>query len=204
DMAILSKLDAALLTALSGRSVDYEQAILRLMLYGAAVVYVWFHFNAGTAPTGGQKLQLMAFAGFLVVALAIFIATLGWPAPSPPMRILGTISDAGVIPFALFIADDLGPVFASMYLFVSFGNAFRYGPIYARLTQALCVAGFLLVMFAVPWWQEHWSTAVGLQLSLLVLPAYVSALAQRLVEQRAKAEQALDELRGRSRENRPE
>jgi two-component system sensor histidine kinase RpfC len=109
------------------------------------------------------------------------------------------LADAGTITFGLFFADESGVVFVWAYLFIIFGNGFRYGRAYLLICQALCLTGFLLVAVMVPWWQHERGVVLGWMLSMIVLPVYVSALGMRINAARMKAEEALRECIERER-----
>jgi two-component system, sensor histidine kinase RpfC len=76
-----------------------------------------------------------------------------------------------------------------IYLWVTFGNGFRYGNRYLALSAIASVLGFLPVTFT-SYWRAQPSLAFGLLASLIVLPAYVATLIRKLTEAKAQAEQA--------------
>jgi two-component system sensor histidine kinase RpfC len=82
-----------------------------------------------------------------------------------------------------------------MYMFVAFGNAFRFGSLYLRISHGAALAGFAFVLFASDFWSNHILIGLGLYITVLILPLYVGVLIQRLNQARLNAEQALRECR---------
>jgi two-component system, sensor histidine kinase RpfC len=188
-------LSAALRARLRARpDREHEQAILRVVLVGLITVYMWGRITAAAHPVvDDDRLLLGGLLAFFVLALAIFAAICVWPAVNPPRRILGMLVDAGCTTFALFLTGVAGVWLVGVYLFVIFGNGFRYGARYLLLCQMLCLAGFLPVVILAPWWREEPYVGYGLIMMMIVLPNYVSVLLKRMLEERAKTELALKE-----------
>src|SRR6185437_12432434 len=90
----------------------------------------------------------------------------------------------------MWVAGDYGFFVIGVYLFITFGNGFRYGRRYLFGCQALCLAGLVAVLLLVPYWQQRRIAGIGLLIALVVLPLYVSTLLKRIQEARARAEEA--------------
>ncbi len=184
------------LRALRGRlrarvDSEHEQAGLRILLVGLITLYMWYRVSASSAPIGkDDSILLIGLVGFFVLAFGIFIAVCIWPSANKPRRILGMLADAGGTTFALFLTSSSGVWLIGVYLFITFGNGFRYGSRYLFLCQALCLIGFVPVVISAPWWRDEPTIGWGLMLSLLILPLYVSTLLKRIKEAQAKAEDA--------------
>jgi two-component system sensor histidine kinase RpfC len=111
-----------------------------------------------------------------------------------PRRLFGILVDAGAITFALFYAGAGGATLVGAYLFFILGNGFRYGRVYLQASQALCLIGFSVAVFAVPWWrQQDPAVPIGWMVAMVIIPPYVGALAARMKADRVRAEQALKE-----------
>ena len=185
-------LAAVLRSRLKGRpDSEHEQAILRIVLVGLITVYMWGRISANPLAVSEQdRVLLLGLACFFAMAIAIFVAICLWPASNVPRRVLGMLADAGGTTFALFLAGDSGVGLVGVYLFITFGNGFRYGRSYLFLCQALCLTGFIPVVIVAPWWNEEPYIGWGLMVSMIVLPLYVSTLLKRIYEARSKAEEA--------------
>ena len=99
-------------------------------------------------------------------------------------------ADAGAATFCMFLAAESGVSMIGVYLFITFGNGFRYGRSYLFACQILCLIGYCAVLAYAPYWQAHSVAGWCLLVALVVLPLYVSSLLKRIQEARAKAEEA--------------
>jgi two-component system, sensor histidine kinase RpfC len=173
---------------------EHEQAILRVVLLGLITVYMWGRMTAAAHPVvESDRLLLSGLIGFFILALAIFAVICVWPAASPARRILGMLVDVGATTFALSLTGAAGVWVVGVYLFVIFGNGFRYGRRYLYLCQMLCLAGFVPVVILAPWWRDEPSVGFGLMFWMIVLPHYISTLLKRIELHLAKTEEALRE-----------
>src|SRR3546814_18066275 len=73
------------------------------------------------------------------------------------------------------------------YLWVTFGNGFRYGARWLFVSAAISLAGFAAVVAATPWWRENLPLSIGLLVALAALPAYVATLITQLRPAHAQA-----------------
>ncbi len=170
---------------------EHEQAVLRVLLIGIIIAYMWVRASSGVGPMAEHdQVLLFGLLGFFSLSVAIFLAICIWPAKNIPRRFLGMLADSGGNTFALFLAGDAGVGLIGVYLFITFGNGFRYGRLYLFICQALCITGFLPVVMAARWWQDEPYIGWGLLVSLVVLPLYVSTLLKRIHKERARAEDA--------------
>src|SRR6476620_8055986 len=112
---------------------------------------------------------------------------------------LGILADVGALTFGLFVMGEGGVVLVGVYFFIIFGSGFKYGRLYLYVSQLLCLIGFVLVVSMVSWWQHELLVAVALIIWMMILPAYVDALAERVNVARMKAEEALKECIERQR-----
>src|SRR5207302_16740 len=83
-----------------------------------------------------------------------------------------------------------GAVIVGVYLFITFGNGFRYGRFYLHTCQLMALVGFCLVLRESDYWSHSLWLGIGFLLSLIVLPFYVGELAERLKKERKRAEEA--------------
>lgn len=169
---------------------EHEQALLRIVIVGLVLAYMTvFHgWRNNWTPLDLEILKVLG--GFFVLAIAIFAAICTSPKPNVPRRLLGMLADAGGCTWYMCVAGEYGFFVIAIYLFITFGNGFRYGRRYLFGCQLLCLVGFGSVLAFVPFWEEQRVAGVGLLIALIVLPYYVSTLLKRIEEGRAKAEEA--------------
>jgi two-component system sensor histidine kinase RpfC len=191
-------LTAALRTRLWSRSdSEHEQAILRIVILAMVLAYMGAFFGGGSGH--GELLLLQGLAAALVLALVLFLAILIWPAPNVTRRVVGMVADAGAATFIMFLAGEAGVAMVGVYLFITFGNGFRYGRAYLFACQALCLFGYSAVLLVAPYWQGHGVAGWCLMLTLVVLPLYISTLLRMVQESHSRTEQTLKECLSRER-----
>lgn len=184
---------SAMKSRLSARTdSEHVQAMIRILLIGGITLFMRYRVVSGATGAVGEngKILLIGLIGFFSFAIVLFTCICVWPAANVPRRVLGMIADAGGTTFALFLTGDSGVGLIGVYLFVTFGNGFRFGIKSLFLCQLLCIAGFLSVILRAPWWSEEPFVGWGLFLSLIVLPIYVSDLLVRIKKAQARAEEA--------------
>jgi two-component system, sensor histidine kinase RpfC len=169
---------------------EHEQAILRLAISGVLIGYLYFRLGSEPSPAGLGAWRWPLSALYLFVSVSIFAWILASPKVNIPRRLLGAVADIGMSSYGMAVTADAGSVVFGVYLFVTFGNGFRYGKPYLFLSQGLSVLGFSLVTLNNEYWRTHATLSVGLLISLIILPLYVSTLLTRITEARKRAEEA--------------
>jgi two-component system sensor histidine kinase RpfC len=147
----------------------------------------------------GSIISLTGLAAWFAVAIGIFASIRIWPAPSVTRRVLGMLADVGAVTFALILTGESGVVLVGAYLFIIFGNGFRFGRVYFHVSQIFSLMGFVLVLLMAPWWQHELVVGMSWLLWMIVLPFYVGVLAERINQARLRAEEALKECIERER-----
>ncbi|MCW8907013.1 MAG: ATP-binding protein [Sedimenticola sp.] len=127
---------------------------------------------------------------FIVLSSTLFAAILIRPEKSPFRRVVGILADVSAFSFGLAITGEIGAPWYAVYLWVTFGNGFRYGEKYLYLSGVLSVVGFSCVILLTPYWQENLALGIGLLVSLIVLPGYAAKLTKRIHQERRRAEAA--------------
>jgi two-component system, sensor histidine kinase RpfC len=175
---------------LQGRAdSEHEQAIVRIVIVALASIYLlvmdWSH-GFGDPHFLGRTLLTTGYLALSTVYIALIVAE---PGISPVRRVAGMITDMTMISVMIYWGGESATVLFPIYLWVTFGNGFRYGNRYLALSAIASVLGFLPVTFT-SYWQAQPNLAFGLLASLIVLPAYVATLIRKLTEAKAQAEQA--------------
>ncbi len=172
------------------RGPELEQSIIRVVIVGVVLVYLGV--LAYIDLSGQIDTVFIICLGYFVAALALTTAVRRYPGQFPARRILGMVLDNSGITICLWLAGDAGAVAVGIYLWVAFGNGFRYGRRYLFASQAMAIAGFVAVLTLTPHWNEHLTIGAGMLLSLVILPAYVATLIKRLQDALKRAEVAND------------
>ncbi len=107
-----------------------------------------------------------------------------------PRKVFGVVIDILGFSYVMAVAGEAAAPWFPVYLWVVFGNTLRYGSSYLYLSSLISIIGFGGVLATSTFWQEHFSLGLGLLISLIVLPGYAAALAQRLRNAQLAAESA--------------
>ena len=81
-------------------------------------------------------------------------------------------------------------LFFPIYLWVIFGNGFRFGVFYLYAAAAMAIVAFSVMVAATPFWCQHASLTGGMLGALLLLPLYSGRLVKRLSAAHAAADRA--------------
>ena len=170
-------------------TIELEQSLIRIIVIGIIMAYV-FYGDHGASPYIVsaflvKMVELVLVASF-VLAGVIYLSDVR----SVLRRVVGAWMDIGSITIFMFFSDKIGLFMIGVYLWVVFGNGFRFGNKYLFHAQILSLAGFYLVAVKNPYWQVHQSLASSVFLMLVALPVYVAALTYRLNKARREAEHA--------------
>ncbi len=169
---------------------EHEQAALRLIVAGIVFCYLLGKFSGQATPDGAGALMWWVACGFLLYSVVLQLWILVDPSMHPVRRLLGAVADHTATSYFMIVIGEAGAVLYGVYLFVTFGNGFRYGKSYLFFSQGLSVAGFIVVLAMSDFWRTHPTPGIGLLISLVVLPLYVSTLLTRITEARTRAEEA--------------
>jgi len=170
---------------------ELEQAMLRVVIVAVILAYVfWYVLRDGTV--GPEEYEVLAVtSGFLAFSVLLMLRILAAPLVSAPRLFLGMAADNAVITYCLLRMGEGGAGLLFVYLFITFGNGFRFGRFYLHACQLMGIVGFSVVLAVSPFWSKHVAIGAGYLIGLLVLPFYVGVLAERIKAERVKAEEAL-------------
>jgi two-component system sensor histidine kinase RpfC len=169
---------------------EHEQALVRLALSSAILVYLAITDLFGAGSTREPALVYTLIGLFLAASIGILVEICRRPEPCPRRRYIAMVADNAAITTCMFLTTDLGAPLFGVFLFVTFGNGFRYGRKYLFVSQALALAGFCAVLWLNPYWHDQAALGLGLAFSMVILPLYVSTLLTRIQKAREAAEAA--------------
>jgi len=169
---------------------EFEQILIRLTIGLVIVTYLLISFLSDGDLDVVERWLLLWMAMFLALTLGL----LGWCALRPgvtlPRRWSAAILDVSTTTAILLLGDEVGTVLYGVYLWVVIGNGFRFGRRYMQQVQAGSVVAFALVLLLSEYWGRNLTLGIGLMLTLIAVPAYVSKLLSRLEVAKAEAEAA--------------
>ena len=173
---------------------ELEQSLLRVAIpVIATLVLVTLSFVDGQLTAGAQHGLIVAL-GFLLFAVGVTVHILATADSNHRVtvfrRFLGIVADNAANTYFMLVMGEGGAYVVGVYLFVTFGNGFRYGRRYLRVSQALSLVGFAVVLVFSPFWSQHPEVGIGIFVAMIVLPFYVGVLAERIQEARRRADDA--------------
>lgn len=187
---------AAARLRLAGRSdSEHEQILLRVALVAIILIYL-FALEASLPGRVDIAFSAVVMSAGMVISWLFLVAIWHRPAPSVSRRILANIADVSILSALLHLSPQVMAPWYLIYLWVTFGNGFRYGERYLFVSAGISAIGFGAVVATTPFWKENILLSVGLFVALLVLPAYVSTLITKL---RLAIEQAEEANRAKTR-----
>lgn len=167
---------------------EFEQASIRLVL---GIVFVFFfEWYAVSDKSHAQWLWYIPAFGYLAFSIVTMASFLFWPGRSVKRRVIGIVADTAVISYGLYFIGGLGAPLAAQYLWVTFGNGFRYGRNYLALSAVTSLIGFIGVLIFSAYWRENIGFTIAILLCLVGLPVYVATFIRRLNEAIAHANEA--------------
>ncbi|MET4807361.1 ATP-binding protein [Limibacillus sp. MBR-115] len=172
---------------------EHEQALIRVVFGFVTIAYCGGIVLAlGMSPPYVPEVRypmIIASTG-MVVTIAIFAHIVWKPAPSPVRRYCGMVSDMVSLTAFLITGGAFTAFWYPIYLWVAFGNGFRYGEQYLLVSTISSLVGFSFVIGMSDYWLAQPELAAGLWLALIILPAYASTLMAKLRRAKAQAEEA--------------
>ncbi|MFT5446734.1 MAG: two-component system sensor histidine kinase RpfC [Gammaproteobacteria bacterium] len=127
---------------------------------------------------------------FLACAMTVLLAVIAWPRQSIARRLVGMAVDIGFTTYAMAMTGaPAAPLFV-VYLWVTFGNGFRFGSGYLKIAMLGSASGFCITYWVSEYWMSNPYLSVGVLAALIVLPLYVDALIRRLNDAIRRAEEA--------------
>lgn len=169
---------------------EQEQALLRIAITVISLIYLLISWPASENDVALWMVGIQIASAFLGYSALFLVVTLVWPEPSVPRRIVGVTGDVGMTTLVLYLIGPMGAPWYGVFLWVTLGNGFRYGEKFLYLSGAASLVGFTTVVLLVPYWKEHAQLAIGLGVTLLVIPSYSAILIRRLNEATAQADAA--------------
>jgi two-component system sensor histidine kinase RpfC len=170
---------------------EHELTINRLALSGLTLAYLVVASAIGNASAAG----ILHKAGFLLAlywmcSFALFGHLLHRPGVSVARRLIGMVCDFGIFSYGMHIGGEAMAPLYPIYLWVIFGNGFRFGLAYLAAASVAGVIAFTAVVLTTEFWHGHLPLSTGLISGLILLPIYVSSLIRKLSDAKRQAEEA--------------
>jgi len=164
---------------------EHEMSYNRLVF--AVIIVIVLLLNRG-GNNIHDALDVMAL--YIPLALGVLGHILLYPGVSRARRFFALVMDCGFLSWQLHLGGHVAALFFPIYLWVIFGNGFRFG--LSSLAMAIPVATlcFAAVIVTTPFWNQNWPLSAGLLAGLVILPAYAGTLIRKLSLATQAAEEA--------------
>ena len=162
---------------------EHEQAVLRVFVAAAAVVYGFAIAGQGETANACRIVAALGLAGAWVFLLLAILD----PFASPLRHYAGTVYDAALLAVFLHVGGVLTAPWFPLFLLGTFYAGFRFGPTALGVAALANLIGFATVISTTAFWQQQVLLALGLLAALVVLPAYVGRMVREVAQSRAAA-----------------
>ena len=170
---------------------EHEMTLNRLALSGIVLGYLVIASSFGSEPAQEMlRTTGIYFGVYQMLSLALFCLLLYQPGVSNVRRLAGIALDVGMFSYGMYAGGEATAPFFPFYLWVIFGNGFRFGNRYLFIAMGASIVLFGAVAMTSEFWLKHQSLAMGLLASLVFLPLYVAMLIRRLSTAIRQAEEA--------------
>jgi two-component system sensor histidine kinase RpfC len=162
---------------------EHVQALIRIVFGLAMSAYLYLAI--------GPRFDIhVVCIGFELGAFAILLAIIAFPRRSASRRAIGAIFDLGTTTYLMATNTDAGAPLYGIYLWVTFGNGFRYGARSLYASQVISILGFAIVIAFNPFWHDHALMAGGFLILLAAVPFYGAILLKGVKAAQDRAEHA--------------
>jgi len=124
------------------RDPDIEQAWLRVAIGSVAFSYASFLVLFEGGFTNGLVASVVASGGVALVGAWMIHRLRRSKEHVIALRYLAIVTDISVITIAMAGADEAGVPFVGLYLWVTVGNGFRFGPRFLLAAYWLSLVGY--------------------------------------------------------------
>ncbi len=161
------------------RQGEYEQVTLRVIYSLALFVYAQYEMILGQASRVPRNVYLF-FGLYLLVSLGLLAVLLYKKTGSRKRQWISMLADICAITYVMVYLNEFGILLFWIYLWVIVGNGIRYGIPSLITSYMVSLVGFSLVVTLNPFWRAQPSLAIGLLLTLTLIPLYLLKLLKQL------------------------
>ncbi|MGH6932666.1 MAG: hypothetical protein ACREEE_09570, partial [Dongiaceae bacterium] len=134
---------AAVATAFRQRpDSEHDQIMVRLVFVLVILLYLYSIALTADAPGPGFLVAMIAVGLGMCIGWGFFIHIMLYPGVSSVRRLLAMQADLWSLTFILIAGGERIAVWYPAYLWVTFGNGFRYGNRFLFVSALTSVAGF--------------------------------------------------------------
>ncbi len=166
---------------------EHEMVVNRVVISALILMYL-----GGAALFGAYipREAVILTTLFFGISFAFLAHMLYQPGVSVPRRVTAMFSDLGFLSWGIHAGDEALSLLYPIFLWIIFGNGFRFGLKYLFGAMVVAVAGFSAVVATTEYWGNHPKLAYGLIGGLVILPIYAATLIKKLQAAKNEAETA--------------
>lgn len=168
---------------------EQEQALMRFIFSFLISTYLFYSFNFDQSTPVRQSTLVIAL-GYLAYSTLLAVVILRDKTIPKYRPLLAMAGDMIALTIVISMIQEAGALFYGLYLWIIVGNGLRYGSQALIISHILGIAGFLFVILTNSYWLEHTTLAVGLLLTLILIPVFTFKLLKRLSNAVTFAEEA--------------
>jgi two-component system sensor histidine kinase RpfC len=169
--------------------VELEQSGIRVVVGFVLILFFFFYHYLKYQSLYSDVFSSEILFAFEFLAILTFIHAIFFKGKSVWRRIFGIFLDNISITIFLLQTQADGAILICFYLWVVFGNGFRYNIKYLIFSQILSVIGFATVIFENSFWKNNIDFSLSVIVMLVILPVYVGKLIRRMESARQHSEE---------------
>jgi two-component system sensor histidine kinase RpfC len=170
---------------------EHEMMFNRLVIVLVAIGYLAIAAQYGSdGASSALRHGLVLCSLYWLASAVLMVDILMRPGVSHGRRGIALVLDMTVLSMGMHLGDSAFALGYPIYLWIIFGNGFRFGVRYLAASALAAVVGFACVIATTNIWQRDIDLSIGLMFGLVLLPAYVAALIRKLSEAKRQAEEA--------------
>ena len=169
---------------------EHGQTAIRVIIFTGVIVYMMVAAAYGSLPPDVYRWSALMSGVGAGVGLALFIGILLSPGKSHTRRIIGMVTDYGLMTIAMVLKGEPLAWLYVILMWVTVGNGLRYGNKYLVGAVVSACLSFGTVIALNPYWQQNLSLGLGLWVGLIAVPMYLSGLLRDLTRATDEARRA--------------
>jgi len=169
---------------------EHGQTAIRVIIFTGVIVYMGIAALYGALPPDVYRWSATMSGVGAAVGLMLFIAILLEPGKSHVRRVIGMLTDYGLMTVAMVLKGEPLAWLYVILMWVTVGNGLRYGNRYLLGAVASACISFGIVLTVSPYWQQNLNLGLGLWVGLIAVPMYLSGLLRDLTRATEEARRA--------------
>ncbi|HEY7985554.1 MAG TPA: ATP-binding protein [Methylophilaceae bacterium] len=161
------------------RDGEHEQSLIRVFLAFLIFGFLFIEYELVKSTYVTKALFVFSGVWFACAVLLILVILVG-RVSSRKRQWLMMFADISAVTYGMLITQETGTLYWGIYLWVIVGNGLRYGTKPLIIAYVYSLIGFAGVILLNPYWPAHPRLAVGMLLTLLLIPLYILKLRNQL------------------------